>query len=134
MAEFGPHSQDPRIAPFWTAAREQRLVLPWDAAAGCFRWYPPEEGAALEWREVRGGARLFSYSVIRGPINPDFAPPVVPALVLLDEAPGVRLVSQVVECDPAALRCDMPLELCFRELRTLRHDPYMAPVFRPVSP
>lgn len=129
---FGPWSNDPLAAPFWAAAREERLVLPWDTQAARFCWYPREQ-SALEWREVRGAARLFSFSVVRGPINPDFEAPYAPALVVLDAAPGLRLVSQIVDCDFASLRCDMPLALCFRALRSRRGEPYMAPVFRPAS-
>ncbi len=131
-AQFGPFSDDPLAAPFWAAARERRLVLPWDSRAGCFRWYPRGE-AEIAWREVGGPASLFSFSVVRGPINPDFEPPYAPALVVLAEAPGLRLVSQIVDCDFAALRCDMPLTLCFRELHSRRGEPYMAPVFRPAK-
>lgn len=132
MAVFGPYSDDPLAAPFWAAARQERLVLPFDPASERFLWYPREQ-AGLEWREVGGAARLFSFSVVRGPINPDFEPPYAPALVLLDEAPGIRLVSQIVDCDFARLRCEMPLALCFRRLPSRRGEPYMAPVFRPLN-
>jgi hypothetical protein len=45
----------------------------------------------------------------------------------------VRLVTQIVDCDFADLRCDMPLELCFRTLEPIRRAPFRAPVFRPAS-
>jgi CheY-like chemotaxis protein len=43
----------------------------------------------------------------------------------------VRLVTQIVECDFADLRCDMPLQLCFRMLEPIKRAPFRAPVFRP---
>lgn len=130
MSAFGPESDDPLARPFWDAAREDRLVLPFDAASGALRWYPAA-GDCLEWREVRGGARLVSYVVLRAPVNPEFAPPYAPALVELDAAPGARLVTQIVDCDFAALRCDQRLELCFRTLTPRKRAPFRAPVFRP---
>lgn len=130
MAIFGPHSDDALAAPFWNAAREDRLVLPYDRASGRCTWYP-HAGADIDWREAKGPARLVAWSVVRAPINPDFEPPYAPALVVLDCEPGVRLVTQIVDCDFAELRCDMALELCFRTLEPRTHAPFRAPVFRP---
>jgi len=134
MAEFGPATDNPLAAPFWRAAREDRLVLPFDRSTGTPCWYPREEQAALlEWREVAGAARLFAWTVVRAPINPDFSAPYVPALVELDAVPGIRLVTQIVDCDFAQLRCDMPLALCFRSLRAGDRETYRAPVFQPLQ-
>jgi hypothetical protein len=130
MAAFGPESNDPLAAPFWQAAREQRLVLPFDRASGAPRWYP-HAGDDVEWREVGGPATLVSFTVVRGPINPEFEPPYAPALVELDAVPGVRLVTRIVDCDFAALRCGMRLQPCFRELHPRSRSPFMAPCFRP---
>ena len=131
MSQFGPHSDDPLAAPFWNAAREDRLVLPYDRATGRCCWYPHAR-ADIEWRAVSGGARLCAWSVVRAPINPEFAPPYAPALVSLECEPGIRLVTQIVDCDFAALHCDMPLELCFRMLEPRNRAAFRAPVFRPM--
>ncbi len=131
MAEFGPASAHALTAPFWVAAREHKLVLPFDPATGRACWYPREDGTAWDWREVPGPATLFSFSVVRGPINPFFDPPYAPALVELDAVAGVRLVTQIVDCEFAGIRCGMPLDLCFRELQPRGHAAFIAPVFRP---
>ena len=81
--------------------------------------------------KVSGSATLFSFSVVRGPINPFFDPPYAPALVELDVVAGVRLVTQIVDCEFAGIRCGMPLDLCFRELQPRGHAAFIAPVFRP---
>jgi uncharacterized OB-fold protein len=131
MAEFGPEASDPLARPFWEGARAQRLLLPFARASGAPCWYP-RAGTEIEWREVGGGATLFAFTVVRGPLNPDFEPPYAPALVELAEAPGMRLVTQLVDCDFDTLECGMPLELCFRELRPRERAAFVAPVFRPV--
>jgi hypothetical protein len=133
MAEFGPASANTITAPFWAAAREHRLVLPFDPATGKACWYPREDGTAYEWREVAGNATLYSFSVVRGPINPLFEPTYAPGLVELDAVPGVRLVTQIVDCEFDAIHCGMPLELCFRERHPRGHAAFIAPVFRPRS-
>jgi hypothetical protein len=130
MPAFGPESDDPLAAPFWQGAREGRLLLPFDRASGAPRWYP-RAGDDIEWREVQGPATLVSFTVVRGPINPLFEPPYAPGLVELDAVPGARLVTQVVDCDFAALACGMRLVPCFRELRPRGLAPFMAPCFRP---
>ena len=119
MSIFGPDSDDAMALPFWSAAREGRLVLPYGRASGRCTWYP------------HAGADIASLSVVRAPINPEFKAPYAPALVSLDCEPHVRLVTQIVDCDFADLRCDMPLELCFRTLEPIRRAPFRAPVFRP---
>ena len=73
---------------------------------------------------MRGPAKLVAWSVVRAPINPEFKAPYAPALVSLDCEPHVRLVTQIVECDFADLRCDMPLELCFRMLEPIKRAPF----------
>lgn len=133
MTPFGPESDDPLAEPFWRAARENRLVLPYDVAKLAWCWYPLT-GAQLQWREVAGAATLVAWSVVRGPINPLFAPPYAPALVALDAAPGIRLVTRIVDCPFEALRCDMALELCFRILKPRARVEFCAPVFRPRDP
>jgi uncharacterized protein len=133
MAEFGPSSDNPLAAPFWHAASEDRLVLPFDRSTGAPSWYPrADQASVLEWREVAGAARLIAWTVVRAPINPDFAVPYAPALVELDAAPGIRLVTQIVDCDFAQLRCDMPLVLCFRDLKAGDRPVFRAPVFQPL--
>ena len=52
MSIFGPDSDDAMALPFWSAAREGRLVLPYGRASGRCTWYP-HAGADIEWREVR---------------------------------------------------------------------------------
>jgi len=131
MSTFGPHCDDRLATPFWSAAREDRLVLPFDRITGLCCWYP-RAGADIEWRDVPGDARLVAWSVVRGPINPEFAPPYAPALVSLTAVPGMRLVTQIVDCDYAVLRCDMPLALCFRTLEPRKRPAFRAPVFRPL--
>ena len=132
MGEFGPESSNSITAPFWAAAREGQLVLPFDPATGVACWYPREDGGIVyDWRAVDGAAELFAFSVVRGPINPLFEAPYAPALVVLGAVPGVRLVTQIVDCDFGSLRCGMALELCFRELHPRGRAAFVAPVFRP---
>lgn len=139
MLELQPDPDHPLTGPFWRAAAQQRLELP--ACEHCQRlvWYPretcPRCKGALAWRPVSGQGALAAFTVVHRPLLPSYAPwlPYICALVALEEDPAVRLVSQVVDCDPEQLVCDMPLALTFRELAPEGRNPYLAPLFRPAE-
>ena len=130
-----PDYNDALSGPFWRAAREQQLVMSWCEACDEAVWYPqhscPTCQGKLTWKPLSGRATLLSWSVVRMPLNPSFSTPYIPALVVPEEAPGARLVTQLVDCETEALRCDMALQVCFRTLEPRGLEPYMAPVFSP---
>jgi uncharacterized OB-fold protein len=68
---------------------------------------------------VTGRGTLFSWSVLHYAWIPQFKEqlPFVTGLVAIEEDPAVRVVSYIVDCAPAELRCDMPLQAVFRPLR-----------------
>lgn len=128
-AEFPlPDVEQPSLRRFWQAAAQQRLELPRCAQCGLFNWYPAEQcaqcdGARFDWVDVAPRGTLFSWSVVRRPLFAPYAriAPYVPAIVELPAAPGVRLVTRLVDCDPQALVVDAPVELIFADL-TYPHD------------
>ena len=107
--------------PFWEAAKRHELVMPrCKTCDHCF-FYPRSEcprclSSDLEWVKVSGRGRLHTFTVVRQPANPAFQDdaPYIYAVVQLDEGP--RLVSNVVECDIAAVRVDMPLQAVFADV------------------
>ena len=119
----------PLLRPFWTAAARKRLELPRCDACGAFNWYPHENcsqcgASAFRWIELEPRGSLFSWSVVARPL---FAPykaiaPYIPAIVELPAAPGVRLVTRLVDSDPADLRIDAPVDLIFADLTYPRGD------------
>ncbi|HEX3468089.1 MAG TPA: OB-fold domain-containing protein [Candidatus Elarobacter sp.] len=74
---------------------------------------------------ARGTGVLYSFTVVyRSPFD-DLPAPYVVGLVKLDEGPTI--LSNVVDCDPASLVCDLPVEVTYQTLR----DDVVIPVFRP---
>jgi hypothetical protein len=59
--------------------------------------------------------------------------PFVTALVTLEEAPEVRIVTYVVDADPAALQADLPMTVAFHPLTfpTVPEREVVVPMFRP---
>jgi hypothetical protein len=118
-----PDTDWPPTREFWAAAARGEFSLPRCDECRRFVWYPDGHcrrcGArAYTWTTVSGRGRLFSWSIVRRAFIPQFADevPYVTGVVAIDEDPGVRIVSRVVDCDPAVLRIEMPVRVVFRPL------------------
>jgi uncharacterized protein len=117
---------------FWEAARDERLVGQRCASCGRFR-HPPRPMCpncqSLDHQEVdlSGHGTVYSYSLLHHPRNPLFEYPVIAALV--DLAEGIRVVSNLVDVDPGAVRIGMPVEVGFAATA----DGMKVPVFRPAG-
>ena len=112
----------PETRPFWDAAQQRRLLIQACDDCGTRYFYPrPLCPACLSrnvrWLEARGRARLHTFVINhRPPRGFPVAAPFVIGIVELEEGP--RMMSHIigVTADPAAVRCDMPLEVVFEEL------------------
>src|SRR5437868_2567546 len=119
--------------PFWRAAQEERLVAPRCGACGTFRlpptpFCPQCQSTDVDWVELSGRATVFSFSVVHGyPGLPDIT--LVPVIVDLPDAPGARLVSNVIDIDPADVHIGMELRVLFSPIA----DGWMIPLFRPAG-
>jgi uncharacterized OB-fold protein len=132
-----PDTSWPPLREFWAGAADHRLRLP--RCVGCrrFRWYPTGDcphcrGDRLEWEDLSGRGTLFSWSVVRRALEPALAvlQPYVSAIVVPEEAPCVRIVSRLVDCEEADLRADAPVVVRFADLAyPAAHSGVVAPLF-----
>jgi len=119
--------------PYWEAAKEERLVTPRCSECGAFRFPPtpfcPEcRSQEIDWVEL-GNGTVFSYSVVRGlPGQRDLL--LVPVVVAFADAPGVHVVSNLVDVDPDDVHIEMPVTVAFVEIA----DGWKLPVFRSPEP
>ena len=133
-----PDTANPLTGPFWKAAQERTLLLPHCSPCARLIWYPesccPHCGGELQWRTVSGKGTLAAFSIVHRPLVPNAKKwaPYVPALVSLNEDPGVRLVTQLIDCEPDKIVCDMPVEVVFRPLELPEGEEYIAPLFVPL--
>jgi uncharacterized OB-fold protein len=117
---------------FWTGGREGRLLI--GRCASCATWvHPPAPYcSACGGRDVRpvpvsGRGEVYCYTVNHMAwIAGEDAWQRVLALVELDEQRGLRVLSNIVECDESDLRCGLPVEVIFHAV-----DDVHLPVFRP---
>lgn len=118
--------------PFWDASREERLLIPYSVETGQPFWYPREVavdslGGAVEWREASGRGTVYAVSVQHRPgpgRDPDDGPY---AVVLVDLPEGVRIMSNVIGCDPDDVAVGMEVEVAWHPLSDGRN----LPMFRP---
>ena len=90
--------------PFWDAVAGHRLVVQRCGSCDAWVWHPRPicprcHGAILTWTEVSGSARVVSWTALHSPVLPVWADelPFVILLVELDDAPGVRMIGQLVD-------------------------------------
>ena len=124
-----PPSPDAESQPFWDAAREGRFLVKSCNACGRTHWFPRTIcpfcwSADTAWRPGSGRGRVYSYTVMRRA-----RAPYVVAYVTLEEGP--RMLTNIVECDPDAIRIDQEVELVF--VRTTDDGAPPVPMFRPAG-
>lgn len=117
---------DPEWEPtrgFFEAAARGRLAVPRCERCGRLAWTPPERCRTcgeerLPWTPVSGRARLFSWARVERAWVKAFQPiaPYTTGIVSLEEDPDVRLVTLIVDVDPAELKPGLPLEAVFHPL------------------
>ena len=123
----------PETQPYWDAAREGFLQLPWCEECGQAHFHPRAlcphcGGARLTWRRASGRARLHTYVINHKPAKgfEDRVPYVI-AVVELEEGPRMLTNIEIAEPTPEKLVIDMPLVVDFRRVT----DAVALPVFRP---
>ncbi|MCV7218640.1 Zn-ribbon domain-containing OB-fold protein [Mycobacterium crocinum] len=134
-------SPTPESQAFWTGGREGNLLISHCRACGHF-FHPP--GPAC-WRcrstdvgpeKVSGRGSVAAFSVDRQPWIPGFEPPYIVAMVEIAEEPGVRLISNVVDVEPADMRIGLEVDVFFEDWTGLSGEEdtrVWIPLFRPVT-
>lgn len=118
--------------PFWLGVADERLLLRRCVSCKVLQ-HPPHvtaicggcHGDEFEDVPADGRGRVYTWIISRHPNRPDDEPRIV-AVIELEE--GVRLVSNVIDVDVAAMRNELPVEVCFVE-----RDGRVLPQFRPVA-
>lgn len=126
---------------FYEAATKHELRIQQCSECGRFR-FPPQvmcpscRSSKSQWTPVSGRGRIHTFTVVRG-YEPRSVPmfswppdqyPIVVVIVELADA-GVRIVSNIIDCDPADLHVGMPVEVTFEDVT----DDISLPKFRPIQ-
>lgn len=137
VAEKSRPVPDPVTAFYWEAAARGELVVQGFEGTDHLQ-YPPEPVAEGHLGPVgpsravpvSGRGRLYAYTVLHQAFHPAYVGegPLIIALTELDDAPGVRILTNIFGADPGELRIDMPLEVTFEP-----RGEWSIPQFRPAG-
>jgi len=121
----------PANRPYFEAAERGELVFRACPSCGTrFRplseWCPGCWSMEMHWQQASGMATVTHVTVVHQPPDEAFETPYALALVDLDE--GVRVMTNVVGCDPDAVRIGMRVEVTF----VARGNVHL-PMFRPLG-
>lgn len=127
---------DALTQPFWDGCKARELRMLRCRRCGTYIFLPALmchacNGTQLEWTPVSGKGVVYSFIVVHQATVPGFEgeTPYVVAWIELAEQPGLKMLSNVVGCDPRAVRVGMPVEVTFEEAT----DQITLPKFRPAQ-
>lgn len=106
---------------YWAAASRHELVIQQCDACGEYRFYPRMVcpscmSTDFQWRQSSGRGVVYSFTVIHRPPTPAFKDEVPYVLALIDLSEGVRMMTNVIGCDPATVKIGMPVKVTFEDV------------------
>jgi uncharacterized OB-fold protein len=108
---------------FWDGCARHELLFQKCMSCGTFRNPPGPlchvcRSTETEWSPVAGDGTLFSYTIVTHPVHPALVErvPFNVALVEFADAPGVRLVTNIVDAEGEDLKVGMPVRLHWEDL------------------
>jgi uncharacterized OB-fold protein len=108
--------------PYWEACNEERLVMQRCQSCGKLRWHPAPlctfcAHDGYDWAPLSGKGRVHTWTVITHPVHPA-AVALVPYVVVeveLAEQDNLRMVSNLIDCDPYAIEFGAAVALVFHQ-------------------
>jgi uncharacterized OB-fold protein len=111
-------SPTPTSAPFWQGLNEGVVRLQRCSACRAWVFYPRNRcpkclSDRLEWKNVSGEGRLYTFTIARQPTSPHFADEVPQKLAVVELDEGVHLTTTLVGLDEASIRIGMRVKPYF---------------------
>src|SRR3989304_6245782 len=120
--------------PFFDGTLKHELHIQRCKDCGKFYFYPRTAcphclSENTEWVKASGKGKVYSFTICERPGSPPFAGdvPYNIAIIQLDE--GVRMMSKVIDCENKDIKCDMPVEVVFKD----DTPEYSLPYFKPAA-
>ncbi|MCZ6867369.1 MAG: Zn-ribbon domain-containing OB-fold protein [Dehalococcoidia bacterium] len=117
--------------PYWEACRRGELLIQRCQDCNQYQFYPRGICAncftgKVRWVKASGKGTVWTFTVTRQNRTPGFDEgPYVLALVELEE--GVKMFSNIVDCDPFQVKIGMPVEVTFVKATNQVSVPFFKP-------
>jgi hypothetical protein len=69
-----------------------------------------------EWARLSGKGKVYTYVVAHQPFHPAFASDAPYAVAIVELEEGVRLMSNIVDCEPDDMYIGMPVEVVYDDV------------------
>ena len=119
--------------PFWDGTKKHQLLIQKCKDCGRYQFYPRSTcmhcmSENIEWVKASGKGKVYSYTIAYRPGSPAFADDAPYNIAIIELEEGVRMPSKVVDCKNEDLKCDMPVEVVFRDETPELAIPYFKPI------
>ncbi|MGX7678854.1 Zn-ribbon domain-containing OB-fold protein [Jatrophihabitans sp. DSM 45814] len=118
---------------YWDGAKQHKLVIQQCGDCSTFIHFPMAlcpncQSENLGFTEVSGRGTVYSFAIVHQNFHPAFTPPYVIALTDLDDAPGIRMYTNILDVKPEAVEIGMPVQATFEDIG----EGTVLPQFKPV--
>ena len=122
-------------APFWEAAKQEKLLIQRCTDCGQAQFYPRGFcihclSESLEWVAASGRGRIHSYTICHVPGHPAMAGRVPYVMALVDLVEGVRMLVEIQDIDLSKIAIGSAVKVLFEH----RVDGWTLPQFHPYTP
>ena len=129
LPEIQPYSQ-----AFWDGTKERKLLVQHCNSCGANIFYPRRDcpecwSQDLGWIEASGRATVYSFSVTYEGVEEKFVEDLPIILAWIDLPEGIRIHTNLLECNPTEVQIGMEVEVLFKSVT----DDITLPFFRPVT-
>ena len=119
---------------FWEGCQRRELYLQRCRACGTVRHYPRALcpnclSDRTEWMRASGKGTVYTFTVTHQNQSPGFRDGLPYVMAYIELAEGVRMLTNIVDCAPDAVRIGMPVEVVFDDVTPA----VTLPKFRPAG-
>ena len=119
---------------FWDSCRRGQLVIQYCDGCDEYQWYPRGIcadcwGESVRWVQSSGRGTVWTYTVTYQNRTPGFAEDVPYVLAVVELEEGVKMFTNIVDCNPREVTIGMPVEVTF----VRANDQITVPYFKPAA-
>lgn len=125
---------EPYTQAFWEGTRAGKLLLQTCNECDSRIFFPRKQcpecwSADVGWIEASGKGTIYAFSVTYEGVEAVFREDLPIVLAWIDLPEGIRMQSNIVDCDPDSVRIGQEVEVVFRDAT----DEITLPYFKPVG-